>query len=302
MKLDKHTLDQLLSSKMEGFEAQPPAGVWEAIQTELPLPNAPADAASASKSIVGGAKSIGVLGKIALVASSAIVLSTAVYYATERKELVQKEETLLLQNTEESFGLNQNDIDARVETQSAPTDRTIAFSKATPKKSDATLTLKEIATEIPSDDNKVSQSIPVVGDFVETYLQKEQGKLPEVKKEVAVEEEKESVQLPESQSSSASEHVEKKQPKFTTAFSPNGDGKNDTWFIDAEELTEYHLTIYNSNGQLVFESTKAEEHWNGQDIGRGELCEEGKYAFILNYKFINEAKMNTTRGIIKLFR
>lgn len=301
MKLDKHTLDQLLSTKMEGFEAQPPAGVWEAIQTELPLPNATADAVSASKSIVGGAKSIGVLGKIALVASSAIVLSTAVYYATEPKESVQKEEALL-QNTEESFGLNPNDIDAPSETPSTPTDRTIAFSKATPKKSDATLTLKETATEIPSEDNKVSQSIPVVGDFVETYLKKEQGKLPEVKKEVPVEEEKESVQLPESQSSSPSEHVEKKQPKFTTAFSPNGDGKNDTWFIDAEELAEYHLTIYNSNGQLVFESTKAEEHWNGQDIGRGELCEEGKYVFILNYKFINEAKMNTTRGIIKLFR
>ncbi|MBP6455162.1 MAG: gliding motility-associated C-terminal domain-containing protein [Chitinophagaceae bacterium] len=48
------------------------------------------------------------------------------------------------------------------------------------------------------------------------------------------------------------------------AFSPNGDGKNDCWGVQAfGNYKSYFLTIYNRWGMPVFESTNPADCWNG---------------------------------------
>ena len=50
-----------------------------------------------------------------------------------------------------------------------------------------------------------------------------------------------------------------------TAFSPNQDGKNETYYIldNSNIITKYKLEIFNRLGQKVFASTDKNEHWNG---------------------------------------
>ena len=50
-----------------------------------------------------------------------------------------------------------------------------------------------------------------------------------------------------------------------TAFSPNQDGKNETYYIldNSNIITKYKLEIFNRLGQKVFASTNKNEEWNG---------------------------------------
>jgi len=56
-----------------------------------------------------------------------------------------------------------------------------------------------------------------------------------------------------------------------TAFSPNGDGVNDTFslFGMGTDLKDFHLTIFNRFGQVVYESKNVNEGWNGRLMNSG---------------------------------
>ena len=51
---------------------------------------------------------------------------------------------------------------------------------------------------------------------------------------------------------------------FPSAFTPNGDGLNDTYRpVLSGEVSQYLLRIYNRKNQLLFQSTHPEEAWDG---------------------------------------
>lgn len=47
------------------------------------------------------------------------------------------------------------------------------------------------------------------------------------------------------------------------AFSPDGDGVNDFFKPDTRFIKEYSLSIFNRNGELIFEETNSTNGWNG---------------------------------------
>jgi gliding motility-associated-like protein len=65
------------------------------------------------------------------------------------------------------------------------------------------------------------------------------------------------------------------------AFTPNGDGLNDTFRPVANEVTDIHMMIFNRWGEKVFETRDLGEGWDGRY--NGENCEPGVYSFILTY-------------------
>jgi len=71
-----------------------------------------------------------------------------------------------------------------------------------------------------------------------------------------------------------------------SAFSPNGDGRNDVFRIMGSKIASGHIWIYNRWGQLVFESADTRTGWNGRLNNTGEPQEVGVYVFYL------EATMN----------
>lgn len=65
-----------------------------------------------------------------------------------------------------------------------------------------------------------------------------------------------------------------------SAFSPNEDGFNDTYYIGHNNLTTFNIKVFNRWGQMVFESDSPDFEWNGTDLS-GVPVNEGVYVFVV---------------------
>lgn len=81
---------------------------------------------------------------------------------------------------------------------------------------------------------------------------------------------------------------------FPTAFSPNGDGQNDTFFAIANHVQDLKWAIYNIWGQLIFVSQN-NEPWSGAD------AQVGTYNYIATYTDPN-GKKHTKRDFVVLLK
>ena len=84
-----------------------------------------------------------------------------------------------------------------------------------------------------------------------------------------------------------------------TAFSPNGDGKNDILVVEGLALTSSIFKVYNRYGIQIFESTRQKNGWDGNYKGRPES--PGVYYWTLEYEF-NTGQAGTLSGNTTLVR
>lgn len=71
------------------------------------------------------------------------------------------------------------------------------------------------------------------------------------------------------------------------AFSPNGDGINDTWIVEPLDFFEESVTtVYNRYGQLVFQSKGYSRPWDG--TRNGKPVPVGTYYYVIDLKTNNE--------------
>jgi gliding motility-associated-like protein len=83
------------------------------------------------------------------------------------------------------------------------------------------------------------------------------------------------------------------------AFTPNGDGLNDTFRILATSVREYHLGIYDRWGQQVFETTDIATGWDGTFKGAPSPTESYTYFFTITYL---DGKVTAREGSLMLLR
>lgn len=68
-----------------------------------------------------------------------------------------------------------------------------------------------------------------------------------------------------------------------SAFTPNGDGLNDLFYVKANfEPRNYELSVLNRNGDLVFISRDINTGWDGKQ--HGKTLTHGMYVYIIKYK------------------
>lgn len=65
-----------------------------------------------------------------------------------------------------------------------------------------------------------------------------------------------------------------------TIFSPNADGKNDSFCIEGGCIQKFHLQIFDRWGETVFESTKIDNCWDGKF--KGKMLNTGVFVFKLH--------------------
>ena len=88
-----------------------------------------------------------------------------------------------------------------------------------------------------------------------------------------------------------------------TAFTPNGDGNNETFGIVGEGISdeEFRMEIYNRWGNLVFETNEISEEWNGRWNNTGEVAQNGTYTYVIYYKLYTGLEQ-VKRGEINIIR
>jgi gliding motility-associated-like protein len=80
-----------------------------------------------------------------------------------------------------------------------------------------------------------------------------------------------------------------------TAFSPNGDSKNDFFFVRGNNVKEFNIKLYDRWGNIVYESSNQAEGWNGEYKNR--LINSGILVYILSYT-LNDGTTDTMKGNI----
>ncbi len=87
------------------------------------------------------------------------------------------------------------------------------------------------------------------------------------------------------------------QLEIPTAFSPNGDGLNDTYGLNPRGVEKFELVVYNRLGEILFRTTDPSHRWDGSH--RGQPLETGVYAYEL--KAISTSRQSLSRkGTITL--
>ncbi len=84
-------------------------------------------------------------------------------------------------------------------------------------------------------------------------------------------------------------------------FTPNGDGDNDRFMILLEEITCFHIYIYNRWGVLLHEGHSVNEGWDGNVQSSGKPASEGTYYYMVEY-CRHDASRETAKGFVTLLR
>jgi gliding motility-associated-like protein len=84
-----------------------------------------------------------------------------------------------------------------------------------------------------------------------------------------------------------------------TGFTPNGDGKNDTFVILATGVKSFSMNIYNRWGEMVFSTSNINEGWDGTYKGKPQP--EEPYSFFFSITYL-DGKSQNREGSIMLLR
>jgi len=88
-----------------------------------------------------------------------------------------------------------------------------------------------------------------------------------------------------------------------TAFTPNGDARNEYFEIIGRDVDPVLLQIFNRWGEMIFDSNSAGDFkWYGD--ANGEPCMEGNYPYIYRYeqKVGDRVRRTTYKGSVYLMR
>lgn len=83
------------------------------------------------------------------------------------------------------------------------------------------------------------------------------------------------------------------------AFSPNGDGQNDVYYVLGGPFSELDFKVYNSWGEVIFTSSSQDQGWDGTH--RGQDVPVGVYVYKVNATTI-EGEPHEKSGKISLIR
>ncbi len=86
-------------------------------------------------------------------------------------------------------------------------------------------------------------------------------------------------------------------------FTPDNDEFNQTWrvYISGIDIYDFHLTLFNRWGEVVWESYNPDASWNGTYGGTSEV-QDGTYVWVINAKDSYNDKKYEFRGTVSILR
>lgn len=286
-------IDQLIKEGMANFEPTPPADAWSFIEKQIQVPPTPG---VQGNQLVNAIKQVSIGGKIAAVAGVSLV-SLGLYFGLNQNK-VEKIDLPQQENTVQKEALKQETI-LVPETVVAGEGKINIKKQVSESKVEIEVSSNQINSELnqpaqnPSSDKALDQTEPPVKASTKDIENKKKEDIPVVGK---IDRNTPSTENSNAKQSNDFELI------IPNAFSPDGDGKNDTWVVQIDQIANYHLTIVDGNGEVVFESNQINNAWNGANMKTGVDCASGSYAYLIDYQLNDEKEQRTKRGIISLFR
>ena len=80
-----------------------------------------------------------------------------------------------------------------------------------------------------------------------------------------------------------------------TVFTPNGDGKNDAYYVSIPEPKNFEMMVFDKGKKMIFSTTKFYDSWNGNCFG--EPCINGNYEVVIKTQYSGEKESITTRWV-----
>ena len=92
----------------------------------------------------------------------------------------------------------------------------------------------------------------------------------------------------------------KESLKTPNAFSPNNDGKNDSFCLEGWQacVKEFQVVIYNRYGEELFSSQDANFCWDG--MYHGQVLENGIYLFVIRARMVDGEELKLSGNITLL--
>ena len=84
-------------------------------------------------------------------------------------------------------------------------------------------------------------------------------------------------------------------PVTPTAFSPNNDGENDILFVRGGPFKELYWAVYNQWGNLVFETKKTDEGWDGS--WKGKVQPNADYIVLIKAVTVSDESFNISNSV-----
>jgi gliding motility-associated-like protein len=86
-----------------------------------------------------------------------------------------------------------------------------------------------------------------------------------------------------------------------SAFSPNGDGKNDTWTIrNIQAYKDVSIEVFSRWGEKVFEASGYSNDWDG--TMNGKALPDATYFYVIKLKLLVEGQKETYTGNVTIMR
>lgn len=86
-----------------------------------------------------------------------------------------------------------------------------------------------------------------------------------------------------------------------SAFSPNGDGKNETFTAKGSDIKTFEMYIFDRWGMQLFHSNDINNGWNGKVKGDALICQEGTYVYVIHVTD-SKNKMHSYTGNVNLIK
>jgi gliding motility-associated-like protein len=84
--------------------------------------------------------------------------------------------------------------------------------------------------------------------------------------------------------------------QMPSAFSPNGDGLNDEFFMVTKLIDQMEIGIFNRWGEEVYRSNNVNFRWDGRDKGN-QPVPEGVYTYYMKGNYWNGKGFNRTGSV-----
>ena len=271
---DKDYIKEIFSEKLGGYQAKVNPELWNGIASQIGTAG------------VATTTGLSIVTKWMIGLGVASVVVVGVYFITPTTE-----ETVLIEEvvtqSEEPIKL---EIESSLEeTEEVPTQTTAANQNTNILEQAAEeLLINEVEfVNTTENTSSLKESIATTTTTEEEPSERKttstetttENTIDEVKQEVIEQE-----QLPEELP--AEELIEENVTHYIGAlpnvFTPNGDGNNDVFSIESENLTGFHVVVLNDKNQQVFESSDPRFIWDGTKDGTP--VKEGRYVYFITAK------------------